>query len=96
VLRRHINKISSIQLGPWWEFLIKFFVPLVLSIILMGDLYNELKQPYEGYSWTSLILIGRDWVLLTFIIALILAMRPWKTERHKTGGRIDGTESGHV
>ena len=94
VLRRHINKVSSIQLGPWWDFLIKFFVPLVLSIILIGDLYNELNQPYEGYSWTSLVLIGRDWVLFTFIIALILAMRPWKTERHKAGGRIDDKGSG--
>jgi NSS family neurotransmitter:Na+ symporter len=89
VLRNHINRISSIKLGVWWDFLVKFFVPLVLSIILVGDLYNEIKQPYEGYSWTSLILIGRDWVLLTFIIALVIAMRPWKTEHHKGAGRTE-------
>lgn len=89
ILRSHINKISSIKLGGWWDFLVKFFVPLVLSIILVGDLYNEIKQPYEGYSWTSLILIGRDWVLLTFIVALVIAMRPWKTEHHKGVGRTE-------
>jgi NSS family neurotransmitter:Na+ symporter len=89
MLRKHINKISSIQLGWWWDFLIKIFVPLVLSIILIGDLYHEVKQPYEGYSWTSLILIGRDWVLLTLIAAFILAMRPWKTPLYKSGGRTE-------
>ncbi len=89
ILRNHINKISSIRLGPWWDILIKFFVPLVLSIILIGDLYNELREPYGGYTWTSLILIGRDWVLITFIVAVIIALRPWKTEHHKSAGRTE-------
>jgi NSS family neurotransmitter:Na+ symporter len=87
VLRNHINRVSSIQLGVWWDILIKYFVPLVLGIILFGDLYNELRKPYGGYSWASLILIGRDWVLLTLIVAFIIASRPWKTDYHKTAGR---------
>jgi NSS family neurotransmitter:Na+ symporter len=87
VLRNHINRVSSIQLGAWWDILIKYFVPLVLGVILFGDLYNELRKPYGGYSWASLILIGRDWVLLTLIVAFIIASRPWKTEHHKTAGR---------
>ncbi|MGD8512372.1 MAG: sodium-dependent transporter [Deltaproteobacteria bacterium] len=90
VLRNHLNRISSIQLGVWWDILIKYFVPLVLGIILFGDLYNELRKPYGGYSWASLILIGRDWVLLTLIAAFIMASRPWKTEQHKTEGRSCG------
>jgi len=90
VLRNHINKISSVKLGIWWDILIKYFVPLVLGIILFGDLYNELRKPYGGYSWASLILIGRDWVLLTLIAAFIIASRPWKTAHHKTEGRSCG------
>jgi NSS family neurotransmitter:Na+ symporter len=62
-------------------------IPLVLVVILAGDLYSELTKPYEGYSWASLILIGRDWVLLTLVAAFILASRPWKTEVYKSGGR---------
>jgi NSS family neurotransmitter:Na+ symporter len=89
VLRKHINRISSFKLGLWWDVLIKYFVPLVLSVILFGELYSELSKPYGGYSWTSLILIGRDWVLLTLIAAFIIASRPWKTENHKAGGRSE-------
>ncbi len=78
VLRRHINKVSSFKLGVWWDYLIKFFIPLILTIILIGDLIAELRKPYGGYSWASLILIGRDWLLLTLVAAVAVAIRPWK------------------
>lgn len=55
----------------------------MLSIILAGDIYTELQKPYGDYSWTALILIGRDWLLLTLIAAFITASQPWKTEQHK-------------
>ena len=89
LLRNHVNRISSIKLGLWWDFLIKFFTPLVLLIIFAGHLYTELQKPYEGYSWTSLILIGRDWLLVTLAASFILASWPWKTKQHQAAGRAD-------
>jgi len=62
---------------------------LVLMIILVGDLYKDLRQPYGDYSWTAIILIGRDWLLLTLIMAFFLANRPWRTHNHKLPGRSD-------
>lgn len=78
VLRKHINKISSFKIGLWWDVIIKYFIPLALGIIIIGDFYKELTQPYNDYSWSSLILIGRDWLLLTLIAAFIFASKPWK------------------
>jgi NSS family neurotransmitter:Na+ symporter len=90
ILKKHINKISSIKLNIWWDFLIKYFVPIILVLILIGDLYSEIKNPYGGYSWTSLILIGRDWLLLTLIVGLWISVRPWKTGNNKSQNRSDG------
>jgi len=87
VVREHVNRISSIKLGIWWEVLIKYFVPLVLGAILAGDLVSEFSKPYGGYSWASLILIGVDWILLTLIAAFVIALRPWKTRQNKSSGR---------
>jgi NSS family neurotransmitter:Na+ symporter len=89
ILRKHINKISSIELGMWWDILIKYFIPLVLIIILVGDLFKELTEPYGGYSWASLVVIGWNWVFLTLIVGFIVATRSWKTESHKAGGRSE-------
>ncbi len=87
MLRRHINRISSVRLGKYWEYLIKGFVPLALMIIILGDLYQDITHPYGGYSWTALILIGRDWLLFNLALAVFLASRPWKTENHRQPGR---------
>lgn len=85
-LRRHLNAISTIQLGPIWGFLVRVFIPLVLTIIFAGDLYNELQKPYGDYGWTALILIGRDWLLLTLLFAYIISIRPWKSSQHSIEG----------
>ncbi len=87
VIKDHVNKISSIKLGLWWDLLIKYFVPLILVVILAVNLLREFGRPYEGYSWASLILIGWNWVFLTLIAAVWLASRPWKTGQHKAPGR---------
>ena len=86
-LRRHVNSISSIRLGRWWEMLIKYFVPLVLGVILISDLYTEIRHPYGGYSWISVMLIGWNWMLLTLIAAFVFARRPWKTGYQEIAGR---------
>lgn len=86
-LRRHINRVSSLNLGVWWDLLIRFFIPIILSLIFVGDLYTELQKPYGGYSWTSLVLIGRDWLIVTLAVAFVIASRPWHTGHHKLEGR---------
>jgi len=76
-------------LNRWWDFLIKYFVPGILVIILIGDLSSEIRNPYEGYTWTSLILIGRDWLLLTLLAGIWISLRPWKTDNNKGQNRSD-------
>lgn len=87
LVQEHINEMSTPHLGIWWNMLIKFFIPLVLGIILAGDLVNEISKPYGGYSWGSVIFIGVDWVVLTLMTAFIMASRPWKTAFLKKRGK---------
>lgn len=88
LLREHINRISSFHLGSWWDFLIKFFVPGTLGMIFIGDLYNELQKPYGDYSWTALLLIGRDWLIATLAIAFIITLKPWRTDHLTSVSRL--------
>ena len=78
-LQQHVNQISTPKIGAGWCFLVRLFIPTVLIFIFFGDIFKELKQPYGGYSWTALILIGRDWLLITLFASFIVAGRPWKT-----------------
>ncbi len=56
-------------------------------MLLINDLRTEISTPYEGYSWMAILMIGRDWLVVALIVALFIAMRPWKKhwEKRKQG-----------
>ncbi|HEB01910.1 MAG TPA: sodium-dependent transporter [Nitrospirae bacterium] len=76
-IKRHVNRISTFQLGVGWDVLIKYFIPIVLGVILLLDLIGDFKEPYGGYSWASLIAIGVGWVAITFAAAILFAKKHW-------------------
>jgi len=77
-LRDHINRAGDVRLTKLWDFSIRFMVPAVLIVLLINSLYHEVTSAYEGYPWVAIILIGRDWLVVAMIVALFIAMRPWK------------------
>ncbi len=87
ILQKHVNRVSSIKLGRFWIVLIRYFVPLVLGIMLAGAIKDEVTRPYEGYGWAAIIMIGLMWVVLTILAAVVIALRPWRTEQHRSPGR---------
>ncbi|RME65864.1 MAG: hypothetical protein D6778_05635 [Nitrospirae bacterium] len=87
ILQKHVNRVSSIKLGGFWVAMIRYFVPLVLGIMLTGAIKNEVSKPYGGYGWAAVVLIGLMWVVLTILAAVVIALKPWRTEENKKAGR---------
>lgn len=85
LFREHLNRVSSIQLGSCWSFMIRWFIPMVLGIILFSDLITEMKKPYGGYSWHALFFIGWLWVLATIAAAIIIARKKWRKKACRQG-----------
>jgi len=81
-LKEYIDKISLMRLGAWWNICIKYLTPLILSIVLINDLIKEVTVPYGGYSWISIILIGRDWLLATLVASIIISRLKWRRDFH--------------
>ncbi|MCD6423779.1 MAG: sodium-dependent transporter [Elusimicrobia bacterium] len=81
-IREHINDVSPTKIGKWWDFSIKYITPVVLLVLLITSIKDELSSPYGNYPVSSLILLGRDWVFVTFFAALLVMKFPWKK---KTG-----------
>ncbi|UZJ42811.1 sodium-dependent transporter [Prosthecochloris sp. SCSIO W1101] len=87
IIRKHLNKVSKMQLGVWWNWVIKLCLPLFLTVILLNQLVREFSVAYGGYSWASLIGIGWSWIGITFLVSFIFAVQPWKTDNHLAKGR---------
>jgi neurotransmitter:Na+ symporter, NSS family len=79
-LRAHISRTSNMGVSGVWNLQIKFIIPAVLIFLLVHSLVQEFKVPYEGYPVLALILIGRDWLLFTLFLALIVSARNWRIE----------------
>lgn len=81
--RKHINDISSPRIGRWWDWAIKYYAPIVLTVILISATIEEIRQGYGGYPRLALYLIGGLWMLGACILACIFWRRPWKTDALK-------------
>ncbi len=89
-LREYINRFCVLRLHSVWDYAVRFLVPFALIVILTNSIIKELATPYEGYPWLAIVLIGRDWLLLTLFFALIVASRPWKEKGQKPNPKIYG------
>jgi len=56
LMRRFINDCSNIRVGKWWEFSIRYLIPVVLVIAFILGIYGAVVEPYGGYpGWANLI-----------------------------------------
>jgi NSS family neurotransmitter:Na+ symporter len=81
-LREHVNAMSSFRVGRLLDVSIRYLIPGALLILFLTDFVKDVRQPYGGYPWIALVLIGRDWLMLTLLAALFVAMRPWRRPLH--------------
>lgn len=68
----YINAHSDIKVGALWQFSIKFIIPIFLSLLLVWNLINEFKEPYEGYPVEALIWLGVVPLLAVPFAAMLL------------------------
>lgn len=71
-IREHVNALSEIRIGKWFDLCIKFLTPLVLIFILVRSIIDDIRVPYEGYPQWALN-IGWAMVILLPVIAFLLS-----------------------
>jgi len=70
-LRQHINEGSYVRLGFWWEVLLKFITPVALAIALALNTWNELREPYEGYPVSGILLLGVGAAVFALVVGVL-------------------------
>lgn len=77
-LSDHINAVGSGKVGKLWRYLVVMWIPAVLLVLLVTDIYRSIEKPYGGYKWSALGIIGIGWIVLTLLVALFLYRIRWK------------------
>ena len=78
LLRQHLNRDGSVQLGVWWEWLIGLVAPLALTFILIQEFINDVQDPYEGYPTWMLNTLGWGASVAVVVVGLLVARLPWR------------------
>ena len=71
-LREHANETSELVLGRWWDVLIKYVIPSVLSILLAVAIIENILNPYMGYPWWIVVAGGVTPLLIIFVLSFVL------------------------
>ncbi|MBN1807388.1 MAG: sodium-dependent transporter [Sedimentisphaerales bacterium] len=77
-LRRHANSRSDWRLGPWWDYLVRLVIPVVLGTLFFWQLFDDIfgegfLRTAEG-KWILPNFVGLSIVALVPVIALILSL----------------------
>lgn len=91
-LREYANRYSEIKIGRWWDFLIKYFTPVILVVTFGMDLYRTITEPYGGYPNWALFVGGWGVVALVFVLSFVF-MRI-RTKRNDVLAAAEGGGAG--
>jgi len=71
-LREHANSTSEIKIGRWWDVLIKYVIPTILVTLLVVSIYNNIADPYQGYPWWIILIVGILPLVVLFVMSFVL------------------------
>lgn len=77
-LRRYANGLSEITIGRWWDFLVRYFIPLVSFILLVYSVKDRILKPYGGYPRSAEFWGGWFVLLIILIISIIFSVKKMK------------------
>lgn len=99
MLRRHLNAVSTTQVGSWWYVCVGVVVPLVLGFMLVSRIVSLAAEGYEGYATWYLAVFGWGMIGLLVVGAFVFAGIRWRVDPDVfepwpvldgTGGVTDG------
>ncbi|OFI05987.1 sodium:neurotransmitter symporter family protein [Clostridium acetireducens DSM 10703] len=79
-IRNHTNSISYYKIGKWWDVIIKYITPTILTYMLGSSIITEISTPYGGYELSSLLTYGWSIILLGITLGVIISKKPWKED----------------
>lgn len=78
-LRLEANEYSDYKVGKWWDYLLKYFTPLLLGIVCVSNLISAVRSMAEMDSVTFAANVAFGWGTLAvmFIASAIFMKRKW-------------------
>lgn len=77
-LQAHLNAVSTARVGAWWRVLVGFVVPVALAYMLVTTVMQLFEEPYGGYPWSFVTIVGWGTVSAMVLAAFVYALVRWR------------------
>ncbi len=79
-LREEANRSSDFKIGVWWDYLLKYFTPVLLGITVILNFVTGIAKVanLEGVDLWSNIIFGYGTIALMIGVAFIFYKKPWR------------------
>jgi NSS family neurotransmitter:Na+ symporter len=78
--RDYLNGQSEVRIGNWWIWALRYVTPVVLLVILGGNLVQEISEGYGEYPRWATVVGGWGTILFWAILGYFLWKRPSKAD----------------
>jgi NSS family neurotransmitter:Na+ symporter len=95
LLRDHLNRDGSVHIGRWWLWLIGGFTPAALTFILVNEVIDDLREPYEGYPTWMLNTFGWGLAVAVLVVGFLMARLPWRETTYLGDPELAPDERSH-
>ncbi len=84
-LRKEANEFSDFRVGIWWDYLLRYFTPLLLGAVVVTNLFNLITGLFnqDAIGVLSNIVFGWGTVLIMVGASVIFYKRKWTTDAHQ-------------
>ena len=72
-LREYANSYSEIKIGKFWNYLIKFILPIIIFALIVLETIKLISKGYENYPNAALLIAGWGVVICLPILAMIFS-----------------------
>lgn len=82
-LREYVNEVSEIKIGKSWDFAIKYFIPISLSLFIGQTFVKDFVQTYGKYPGWALWSFGWGLVFCILFVSASYSYFQWKNSKEK-------------
>ncbi len=81
-LREEANKYSDFRVGRWWDYLLRYFTPILLGLVVITNLFNLVTGLFSQdiIGVLSNIIFGWGIVVIMIGASIIFCKRKWTTD----------------
>jgi NSS family neurotransmitter:Na+ symporter len=100
--RCHANSRSDWQLGRWWTYLVRIFIPIILGIMFMWSLFDDFSNPQflmlsggrpNWPNWVGLIVVGLSPVIAVVLSCIKSPFQEQQAAQNSDSRIVKGTKS---